>query len=199
MLAAAGSAPGQQRRDFGGARPQPRAASPAGSRSLPPPPPWPPARAARRRRSRTSSIRPSWPSCCARRTTSTAPTARPRGHDGLLGTLVFLFASDVLEYIEILGSIYQGSNLSTWTSGHQSKYSACKKWEILKQDYSMKQIYQRTFEDLKQIKLWNFSSGISMKRRSIMIKMQLMPSIRKKKKRKKRKREREKQKNHQNK
>lgn len=36
MLAAAGSAPGQQRRDFGGARPQPRAASPAGSRSLPP-------------------------------------------------------------------------------------------------------------------------------------------------------------------
>lgn len=42
--------------------------------------------------------------------------------DGLLGTPVFLSASDVLEYIEILEFIYQGSNLSTWINGRQSKY-----------------------------------------------------------------------------
>ncbi|KAK2544854.1 Smap1 [Columba livia] len=88
---------------------------------------------------------------CEAKAHSKKPLKEVVVQDGPLGTPVFLFASDVLEYIEILGSIYQGSSLSTWTSGHQSKYSACRKWEILKQGYSMKLICQRTSEDLKQI------------------------------------------------
>ena len=32
-------------------------------------------------------------------------------------------------------------------------YSACKIWEILKQDYYMKPIFQRTFEDHRQISI----------------------------------------------
>ncbi|KAJ7411389.1 hypothetical protein WISP_102609 [Willisornis vidua] len=61
---------------------------------------------------------------CPSPASSLAGQSEEQVQDGPLGTLVFLSASDVLEYIEILGSIYQGSSLSTWINGHQSKYRA---------------------------------------------------------------------------
>ncbi|RMC13392.1 hypothetical protein DUI87_10927 [Hirundo rustica rustica] len=61
--------------------------------------------------------------------------------DGLLGTLVFLSASGVLEYIEILGFIYQGSNLSTWINGHQSKYRAVE--FFIRDKYEKKKYYDK--------------------------------------------------------
>lgn len=69
----------------GSAAPHRLLVAPGQQRRVPPhypPSPCPRARAGRRRRSRTSSTRPSWPSCCGRTTTSTAPTARPRVRPG---------------------------------------------------------------------------------------------------------------------
>ena len=105
--------------------------------------------------------------------------------DGLPGILVCLFASDVLASIGILGFIYPGSSQSMQTNGHQNRSSACKIWEILKQDYYMKPIFQRTFEDHRQIKQWNFSSEINTKRRNTTTKMLQLLQIKKRKKKKK--------------
>ncbi|KAF4795912.1 Stromal membrane-associated protein 1 [Turdus rufiventris] len=71
--------------------------------------------------------------------------------DGLLGTPVFLSASDVLEYIEILGFIYQGSSLSTWINGHQSKYRAVE--FFIRDKYEKKKYY-----DKNAVNAFNISS-----------------------------------------